>query len=71
MYSENQRIIITGGPGSGKSTLLNSLRAKGYPTAAEAGRAIIRNGGDRRKCAATGQGSFRRADAELGVTLVA
>ncbi|WP_312735057.1 AAA family ATPase, partial [Escherichia coli] len=43
MYSENQRIIITGGPGSGKSTLLNSLRAKGYPTAAEAGRAIIRN----------------------------
>ncbi|MDM7143514.1 AAA family ATPase, partial [Klebsiella pneumoniae] len=43
MYSENERIIITGGPGSGKSTLLNSLRAKGYPTAAEAGRAIIRN----------------------------
>lgn len=43
MYSENKRIIITGGPGSGKSTLLNSLSAKDYPTAAEAGRAIIKD----------------------------
>ncbi|HGM5003755.1 AAA family ATPase [Serratia ureilytica] len=39
----NKRIVITGGPGSGKSTLLDSLRAKGCPTAAEAGRAIIRD----------------------------
>lgn len=41
MYSENKRIIIIGGSGSGKSTLLNSLRAKFFPTAAEAGRSII------------------------------
>ncbi|MGF7483960.1 AAA family ATPase [Providencia sp. SP181] len=42
MFSENKRIII-GGLGSGKSKLLDSLRAKGFPTATEAGRAIIRD----------------------------
>ncbi|MFK3914817.1 AAA family ATPase [Enterobacter cancerogenus] len=43
MYYENKRVVITGGPGAGKSTLLDYLRAKGYPTATEAGRAIIRD----------------------------
>lgn len=43
MYSENKRIIITGGPGSGKSTLLDALHAKGFPTVTEAGRAIIKD----------------------------
>lgn len=43
MCYENKRIIITGGPGSGKSTLLACLRTKNFPTATEAGRAIIRD----------------------------
>ncbi len=43
MSAENKRVVITGGPGSGKSKLLNCLRAKGFPTATEAGRAIIRD----------------------------
>jgi len=43
MYSDNKRTVITGGPVSGKCTLLDFRRAKGYPTAAEAGHAIIRD----------------------------
>jgi predicted ATPase len=35
--------VLTGGPGGGKSTLVERLRALGYPTAPEAGRAIIRD----------------------------
>ncbi len=37
------RIIITGGPGAGKSNLLKYLSAQGFPTSAEAGRAIIQD----------------------------
>jgi len=32
---------ITGGPGAGKTTLIDALRAAGYATAPEAGRAIV------------------------------
>jgi predicted ATPase len=35
-------VLITGGPGSGKSTLIRKLRERGYSTAEEAGRAIIK-----------------------------
>ncbi|RJQ74113.1 ATPase [Pseudonocardiaceae bacterium YIM PH 21723] len=35
-------IALTGGPGSGKTTVIELLRAAGYATAPEAGRAIIR-----------------------------
>jgi len=36
-------IVIAGGPGAGKTTLLAELAARGYPTAPEAGRAILRH----------------------------
>lgn len=35
-------IVITGGPGSGKTTLIEALGARGYATAPEAGRAILK-----------------------------
>lgn len=35
--------VITGGPGAGKTTLIEALRAAGFATAPEAGRAIIRD----------------------------
>lgn len=35
--------VITGGPGAGKTTLIKALRAAGFATAPEAGRAIIRD----------------------------
>jgi predicted ATPase len=42
--------VLTGGPGSGKTTLIEVLNAKGYATAPEAGRTVIRdqiaNGGN-------------------------
>jgi len=40
---ENAFFVITGGPGAGKTTLLTALAAAGHATAAEAGRAIIRD----------------------------
>ncbi|GLH96770.1 AAA family ATPase [Phytohabitans aurantiacus] len=36
-------IVIAGGPGAGKTTLIEALRAAGYATAPEAGRAIIQD----------------------------
>ena len=36
-------IVIAGGPGAGKTTLIEALRAAGYTTAPEAGRAIIQD----------------------------
>jgi predicted ATPase len=35
--------VLTGGPGAGKTTLIEALRAAGFATAPEAGRAIIRD----------------------------
>ena len=35
--------VLTGGPGSGKTTLIEALQAKGFATAPEAGRGIIRD----------------------------
>lgn len=35
--------VLTGGPGSGKTTLIEALKAKGFATAPEAGRGIIRD----------------------------
>ena len=35
--------VLTGGPGSGKTTLVEALRARGFSTAPEAGRGIIRD----------------------------
>lgn len=35
--------VLTGGPGSGKSTLIEAFAAAGFPIAAEAGRAVIRD----------------------------
>jgi predicted ATPase len=34
--------VLTGGPGSGKTTLIHALKARGYATAPEAGRTVIR-----------------------------
>jgi predicted ATPase len=34
--------VLTGGPGSGKTTLVEALAARGYATAPEAGRTVIR-----------------------------
>jgi predicted ATPase len=34
--------VITGGPGAGKTTIIEALRARGYASAEEAGRAIVR-----------------------------
>jgi len=36
-------IVITGGPGAGKTTLIDLLRADGFATTPEAGRAIIQD----------------------------
>lgn len=36
-------IVITGGPGAGKTTLISALAARGFATAPEVGRAIIRH----------------------------
>jgi predicted ATPase len=36
------RVVVTGPPGSGKSTLLQALRARGYATADDTARAIIK-----------------------------
>jgi predicted ATPase len=38
----NRFVVIAGGPGSGKTTLIGHLAARGFATAPEAGRAIIR-----------------------------
>lgn len=35
--------VLTGGPGSGKTTLIEALQAKGFATAPEVGRGIIRD----------------------------
>jgi len=35
--------VLTGGPGAGKTTLIEALGRAGFPTTAEAGRAIIRD----------------------------
>lgn len=35
--------VLTGGPGSGKTTLIEALRERGFATAPEAGRGIIRD----------------------------
>ncbi|MDG4894022.1 AAA family ATPase [Mesorhizobium sp. WSM4976] len=35
--------VLTGGPGSGKTSLIEALQAKGFATAPEAGRGIIRD----------------------------
>jgi predicted ATPase len=37
------RVVITGGPGAGKTTLLRELSARGFATAEDAPRAIIRS----------------------------
>ncbi|MEJ0011344.1 MAG: AAA family ATPase [Bauldia sp.] len=42
MHQHDNFHIITGGPGSGKTSLINALAARGYRTAEESGRAIIR-----------------------------
>lgn len=34
--------VLTGGPGAGKTTLIEALRAEGFATTEEAGRAVIR-----------------------------
>jgi predicted ATPase len=41
--SKSRFIVITGGPGSGKTALINALRAAGYASSIEAGRAIIQD----------------------------
>ncbi len=41
--AQERLVVITGGPGTGKTTLIESLRAGGYATAPEAGRAIIQD----------------------------
>ncbi len=38
----NLRFVITGGPGAGKTTILQALAERGYLSAAESARAIIR-----------------------------
>ncbi len=48
--SHHHLIVITGGPGSGKTSLIDALKAAGFETTVEAGRAIIQDqaviGGD-------------------------
>jgi predicted ATPase len=48
--ARHRLIVITGGPGAGKTTLIDLLRADGFATTPEAGRAIIQDqsgiGGD-------------------------
>ncbi|TPN81563.1 ATPase [Mesorhizobium sp. CU2] len=44
MQNDSDRFfVLTGGPGSGKTTLIEALKAKGFATAPEAGRGIIRD----------------------------
>jgi len=44
MQNDTDRFfVLTGGPGSGKTTLIEALKAKGFATAPEAGRGIIRD----------------------------
>jgi predicted ATPase len=44
MSSPSDRFfVLTGGPGAGKTTLIEALRAAGFATMTEAGRAIIRD----------------------------
>ncbi|AZO13901.1 ATPase [Mesorhizobium sp. M2A.F.Ca.ET.043.05.1.1] len=44
MQNDSDRFfVLTGGPGSGKTTLIEALQAKGFATAPEAGRGIIRD----------------------------
>lgn len=44
MQNDSDRFfVLTGGPGSGKTTLIVALEAKGFATAPEAGRGIIRD----------------------------
>src|SRR5690349_15360322 len=38
----NRFVIVAGGPGAGKTTLIEHLGARGFATAPEAGRALIR-----------------------------
>ncbi len=41
--SSDMFFVVTGGPGSGKTSLIEALRARGFTTAPEAGRGIIRD----------------------------
>ena len=44
MQNDSDRFfVLTGGPGSGKTTLIEALKARGFATAPEAGRGIIRD----------------------------
>jgi len=41
--NHDRLVVITGGPGSGKTTLIGALKAAGFDTTVEAGRAIIQD----------------------------
>ena len=43
MAAPDQVYVLTGGPGAGKTTVVDRLRALGYATTPEAGRAILRD----------------------------
>jgi predicted ATPase len=42
-HSDAMRVVITGGPGAGKTTLLSELARRGFATAGDTPRAIIRS----------------------------